>query len=134
MSEEEHGPPQEPGPLADDPVMRKRFLNPGEHFLLWAGLLLPGLISPFGLILWFALGYGQPDLYMIWLILIPVVWLALLLGCCYLCGWIHAVKRGNENRKARALKAGGLFLLGQIVITPTVGFGCCAALMHFGSL
>lgn len=135
MSEENpYPPPNEPADPAGSVPKRARSLNPGEHFLLWAGLLLPGIISPFALILWFGIGYGQPGMYEIWMVLIPVIWLALLLGSCFLCGWIHAIKRGPEDRKRRALKAGGLFLLGQLVITPTLGFGCCALLMTVGSL
>lgn len=65
------------------------------------------------------------------MIVLPIVWISILLGCCYLCGWIHAVKRGTEDRRKRAMKAGGLFLLGQLVVTPTIGFGCCMLMTQF---
>lgn len=111
-----------------------RSLSRGEHFLLWAGILLPGLVSPFFLVGWFLVGYAAPDYHMVWLIVLPIAFLALLLACCYLCGWIHAVKRGTEDRRRQALKAGGLFLLGQLVVTPTLGFGCCMLVAQVGGL
>jgi len=30
---------------------------------------------------------------------IPILWLAILLGCCWMCGWIHATKRGPDRIK-----------------------------------
>jgi len=128
-------PPEEPTPpILPDPGVGDRSLTNGELFLLWAGILLPGLTSPFFLIGWFLIGYGEPELYRLWLIVVPMVWLLLILGCCYLCGWIHAIKRGTEGRKQRALKAGGLFLLGQLVVTPTLGFGCCLLVTQITSM
>ena len=110
------------------PPQSRRF-TPGEHALMWIGLILPGALSPFAVILFFALGYdGGFNEYL--LLGIPVLWLAILLGCCWMCGWIHANKKGPENLKARAAKAGGLFLLGQVLLAPLIGFGACLAIVN----
>ncbi len=108
-----------------------RRYTPGEHTLMWAGLLLPGLLSPFAMILWFGMSYAGSANELL-LLGIPLLWLVLLLGCCWMCGWIHATKRGPDALKARAAKAGGLFLLGQILLAPLLGFGACLVMVRMG--
>jgi hypothetical protein len=130
MNEEEPIAP----PEVQDPLPEMRRLSTGEQFLLWMGILLPGILSPVFVFGWFLIGYTQPAGHVLWLILIPAAWLAILLACCYLCGWIHAVKRGTEDRRRRAMRAGGLFLLGQIVVSPTLGFGCCMTVASIGGM
>lgn len=107
---------------------RKHRYSPGEHALTWIGLLLPGLLSPWTLILWFGMSYGGSTNDIL-LLGIPLLWLVLLLGCCWMCGWIQATKRGPENVKTRAAKAAALFLLGQVLLTPLLGFGACALMI-----
>lgn len=123
-----------PPPDATDDSLGDRSLSRGEQFLLWAGILLPGLTSPFFLIGWFLIAYTAPDHYAIWLIVLPIALLTLLLGSCYLCGWIHAVKQHTENRRLQALKTGGLFLLGQLIVTPTLGFVCFLLIAQVGGM
>ncbi|MBK1827295.1 hypothetical protein [Haloferula rosea] len=122
--------PEDPQPIVPDPGVENRSLSTGEQFLLWAGILMPGLTSPFFLIAWFGIGYARSTLYEVWIVVLPILWVAILVGCCFLCGWIHAVKRGPEGRTQRAWKACGLFVLGQIILTPTLGFGCCMLVVN----
>jgi len=110
------------------PQVRK--YTPGEHALMWIGLILPGALSPFAMILFFAMGYDG-SVGEVLLFGIPILWLAILLGCCWMCGWIHATKRGPDRIKPRAAKAAALFLLGQVILSPLIGFGACALIVSF---
>ncbi len=96
---------------------------------MWIGLILPGALSPFALIFWFGLSYAG-RVNDILLLGIPALWLAILLGCCWMCGWIHAHKKGPEDLRMRATKAAALFLLGQLALTPTLGFGTCLLIVN----
>ncbi|MGE9270945.1 MAG: hypothetical protein ACQKBU_09105 [Verrucomicrobiales bacterium] len=120
-------PPEDP--VVPIPPPNERSLRGGEHVLLWVGILLPGLVSPFFLIGYFVLGYRGGASSSLWMALLAVGWVALLLGCCWMGGWILAVKAGPSGRLRRASKSALLFLLGQIILTPTIGFGACFALV-----
>lgn len=114
--------------MEPEPAPPIRRFSAGENALMWMGLLLPGALSPFAVI--FAIGLAYSGNRNLPLFGIPILWLAILLGCCWMCGWIHAHKRGPENLKARAAKTGALFLLGQVLLTPTLGFGACLIIMN----
>lgn len=115
--------------MEQETIPRARRYTPGEHALMWIGLILPGALSPIAMILWFGMSYagGTNEILLLG---IPLMWLGILVGCCWMCGWIYATKRGPDDIKSRAAKAGGIFLLGQILLSPLLGFGTCALIMN----
>ncbi|BCX47179.1 hypothetical protein HAHE_10870 [Haloferula helveola] len=121
--------PEPPARSEVPDVARK--LNAGEQFLMWAGVLMPGLLAPWALILAIGMSYGSGNEAVS--ILIVLAWLAILVGCCFLCGWIQAVKYGAPNLKRQAWVNTSLFFVGQVVLSPLVGFGSCAIIMNLNA-
>ena len=126
--------PQPPPDLAPQPMPAERRLTGGERTLFWIGLLMPALTSPVAVFFFFILNYASGADLAPSSIAVAAGWLAFVVGCCWLCGWINAVKKGTEDRNARAWKQAGLFFLGQLLLTPTLGFGTCMAIAGVSNL
>jgi hypothetical protein len=126
--------PQPPPDLAPQPVAAERRLTRGERMLFWIGLLMPALTSPAAVFGFIMFSYSVGSDVAPSSIAVAAVWLAFVIGCCWLCGWINAVKQGPEGRNARAWKQAGFFFLGQLLLTPTLGFGTCMAIAGVSSL
>lgn len=120
--------PQPPPDLAPVPSSGARQLTGGERTLFWLGLLMPALTSPVALFFFLILSYASGGNLPASSVAIAVGWFTFVIGCCWLCGWVNAVKQGPEERNARAWKQAGLFFLGQILLTPLLGFGTCMAI------